>query len=108
MPLDKLRGFAAKNGNVSLNDCPNQGVINGWILVGQLVAEVNDAPRPRNCLKNCRRDPSERCYGFADENELPLDGGPNQTIFLVALKCEVFSGILNCVARFNDVGQIGS
>ena len=85
MPVDKLGRLASKNGNIGLNDCPNQSVIDGRILVGQLVAKVNDATRPRNCPENCWRDPGKRRRGLADDNELPLDGGANETILLVSL-----------------------
>jgi hypothetical protein len=72
--LNKRSGLAAKNRNVCFNNCPYQSIIDGGIFVGQLVAEVNDAARSSNCLKNGWCDARECSYGLADENELSLDG----------------------------------
>ena len=55
----------------------SQSVIDGRILVRQLVAEINDATSPRNRSENGWRDPGKRRHSLANDNELPLDGGAN-------------------------------
>ncbi len=93
--IHEVRTFTSKNGNIGFNNRPNERVIDGPILMGQLVAEINDATRPRDCIEHLRRNPGKRRHSLTDDNELPLDRGPNETILLVAMKIKMLSCVLD-------------
>src|SRR5206468_2441669 len=87
--LDQVGRFSSKNRNVCLNNGPNQSVIYGRVLMGQLIAEVDNPSRSCDRLKGFRGDPSKRGHRFANDNELPFDGGADETVPLVILKTKV-------------------
>ena len=55
----------------------------------QLIAEVDNASRPRDRVKGFRSYPSKRGHRFANDNELTFDGGSDETVLLVFPKTKV-------------------
>jgi hypothetical protein len=55
--------------DIRFNDCPNQRVIHGWVLVRQLISEIHNSPRASDRCERSRRDAGERGDGLADDNE---------------------------------------
>ena len=57
--MDERRALAAKHWHIMLDNRPHESVVDGWVLVSELVSEVHDPTRPRDCIKDLRREPGE-------------------------------------------------
>lgn len=63
-----------------LDDRPDEFIIDGRVLVSQLIAKVDDAPRLSDRVKSLRGDAGQYRDGLPDDDELPLDRGAYQAI----------------------------
>lgn len=72
-PLDERSAFAAKHWHIMLDNRPHDSVVDGCIRVSELVSEVHDSSRPRDCIKDLRREPGERRSGLSNDDELAFD-----------------------------------
>ena len=87
--LNECGALAAKHWHIMLHNRPHESVVDGWVLVSELISEVHDSPRPRDCIKDLRGEPGERRGGFSDDDELTFDRRADEAAALIPGEIEV-------------------
>ena len=75
---EQQRAFSLQQRHVLVDDRPDESVIDGRILMGELVSEIDDPSSVRDRLESLRRRARECRDGLADDDKLSLHRRANE------------------------------
>jgi hypothetical protein len=94
-----------QHGHFAGHDRPHDGIVDGGVVVGELIAEVNDPSSVRDALRQVGFETQQRVDRLADQDELSLDGGSSQLRCAMRLEVDAGDEALDRRAGLDDIEQ---
>lgn len=105
--VQKLSALLEKCRQVVLDDAPDQSVVDGGVLVGELIAKADDLWCLIDLGKSFLVSLRELIKCLTDDRELPLNRRANQAAVAVIIEVDASDGLLDGLTSLDHIVEEG-